>query len=112
MLALVATAVGWPDVAIALIVALPGLVAAYASLSNRKALKTPSGKSIGQQVEGTLHNTFGTNYRVQAMQQSMAVPTPAGAAAHEQSAERANGLTEPPAPAPPTTLAPPPPPEA
>lgn len=42
---------GWPDVVIALIVGLPGIIAAVIAFLNRRALKTPSGQSIGRIVE-------------------------------------------------------------
>lgn len=51
-----ASGVGWPDVMIALIAALPGIIAAWASLRTNREIRTPSGDSIGKVTERT-HDT-------------------------------------------------------
>ena len=48
-------AVTWPDVALSLIAAAPGIIAAIYARSNGKQLKTPSGQAIGRQVESVHH---------------------------------------------------------
>lgn len=58
----------------ALIVALTGLIAAIGSVIaavlgtlNRRALTTPSGRSIGKQVESALHTGIANNMQLAAM---------------------------------------------
>lgn len=77
----------WPDVGLALIAALPGLLAAIYSILNRNALKTPSGTSIGRQVESTHHVSLGNSYRLQRMQKHMNIDVPAEAAHEENASE-------------------------
>ena len=44
-------AIDWTNVLVALIAGLPGIIAALAAVSVRNQVKTPSGPTIGQQVE-------------------------------------------------------------
>jgi cobalamin synthase len=53
MPAMIVSALGWPDVAIALIAAAPALLAAIFAYLNSRAIKTPSGDKIGHVVERT-----------------------------------------------------------
>lgn len=48
-----AAAIGWPDVALALVASLPGLIAAIFAGINRWHLRTPSGARIGVVAEKT-----------------------------------------------------------
>lgn len=50
---MIVAAVNWTTVLVALIGAIPATIAAFMGLSNRRALKTPSGDSIGGVVERT-----------------------------------------------------------
>lgn len=43
----------WPDVVIAAIVALPGILASVLAYLNRRAIRTPSGDKIGEVMERT-----------------------------------------------------------
>jgi cobalamin synthase len=53
VVAVTATTLGWPDVAVALIAAAPALLAAILAYLNNRAIKTPSGDKIGSVVERT-----------------------------------------------------------
>lgn len=57
----------WPDVGVALVVALPGLLAAIVAVLNRRQLRTPSGERIGDLAERTHDITHATNLRVNLM---------------------------------------------
>lgn len=59
---MLADAVTWPAVALALITALPGIIAALAGLSVRRSVKTPSKTSIGKQVEQAHHVVIANNH--------------------------------------------------
>jgi hypothetical protein len=52
--------VSWPDVGLAFIAALPGLLAAYFAYRITQSVKTNSGKTIGQHVE-TIDETVASN---------------------------------------------------
>lgn len=56
------SAPSWTAVALALIAALPGIIAAIAALSVRRSVQTPSGPSIGQQVEDAHHVAIANNH--------------------------------------------------
>jgi cobalamin synthase len=43
----------WPDVGVALVVALPGLAAAIIGYLNRRQIRTPSGDTLGAVAERT-----------------------------------------------------------
>jgi len=64
---LLTTVVGWPDVALALIAGLPGIIAAVYGGMNRRSLRTPSGKSIGRQVEDVNHTTIATHHNLASL---------------------------------------------
>jgi hypothetical protein len=49
----VLAAVGWPDVAVALIAGLPGIIAAVAALLVRQEVKTQNGHTLAQDVQET-----------------------------------------------------------
>lgn len=90
----------WPDVGLAFVTLLPGLAAAYfayhASIvarENRDSLKTPSGTTIGSQVENAHHVSLANNYRLQALGDGFDVPMPEKAAQEEARVEALNTLT-------------------
>ncbi len=74
---------GWPDVVLALIAAIPGIIAAIAALRVHKAIKTPSGTTIGQQVESVHHVALGNNYRLRAVTGELGAVAPEKAKAEE-----------------------------
>jgi hypothetical protein len=88
----------WPDVGFAFVTLLPGLFAAFyayrasvASRDNRESLRTPSGTTVGKQVENTHHTSLANNYRLQALGDGLAVPMPEKAAQEEARIEDLNG---------------------
>jgi Na+-translocating ferredoxin:NAD+ oxidoreductase RnfG subunit len=73
---ILADAINWNAVILALIAALPGIIAAvYAGRIHRK-IKTPSGTPIGQQVEGVLHTALANNYHLQKIAKQNGGTTP------------------------------------
>lgn len=48
---MIAEVVTWPVVALALVTALPGLLAAYYARDNKKQLKTENGRTVGRLIE-------------------------------------------------------------
>jgi len=56
--------VTWPQVALALVAALPGIVAAMLAYLNRLAIKMPSGTAIGTQVEDLNTRQIVTHHNV------------------------------------------------
>lgn len=47
---MIAAAVTWPGVILALVTGLPATIAAIAGLLNRRSLKTANGKTVGEMV--------------------------------------------------------------
>ncbi len=64
---ILASGVGWPDVAIALIAGLPGILAAVAGIAVHRQVKTPSGTTIGRQVEDTNHVAIANRHSLVAL---------------------------------------------
>jgi hypothetical protein len=58
--------IDWTNVLVALIAGLPAIIAAVGVLLVHQKIKTPSGKSIGKQVEDTLHTALANNLHLQA----------------------------------------------
>lgn len=87
---MIVASVDWTQVLVALIAGVPATVAAWAGLHNKAALKTPSGTSIGKQVESTHHTALGNNYRLQALGNGFDVPMPDDAAREEAHVEELN----------------------
>lgn len=73
---------------VALIAAVPASIAALASLSNRQQLKTPSGTSVGKQVESAHHTAIANNYRLQSLGENLDVPMPEKASSEEARSEQ------------------------
>lgn len=84
-------AIDWTNVLVALIAGLPAIIAAIGVLAVHKKIKTPSGKSIGEQVEDALHAAYANSLRLQSLGGETAQPT---AQAIKAEAERANGTTD------------------
>lgn len=73
---ILADAINWNAVILALIAALPGIIAAvYAGRVHRK-IKTPSGTPIGTQVEDALHTARANNYHLQVIAKTNGGATP------------------------------------
>lgn len=83
--------IGWPDVMIALIAGLPGIIAAIAALRVHGAIKTPSGTPIGKQVEATHHVALGNNYRLRSVTGDLGAETPPRAADEEAKVPELDG---------------------
>lgn len=87
-----AASVDWTLIIVAVITAVPATLAAYTGLANRKSLKTPSGTSIGKQVEDAHHTALANNYRLQAIGDGFDVPMPDKAAEEEARVEAMNDV--------------------
>ena len=57
---MLASGVDWTNVLLALIAAVPGIIAAVYAGRVHHQVKTPSGTSIGKQIENTLHTSLAT----------------------------------------------------
>lgn len=90
----------WPDVGLALVVGVPGIIAAF--YANRSAaharqvveeIKTPSKTSIGRQIEDVNHTARANNYHLQAMGSDIGTTTPPEATAEVAKVDGLNGVT-------------------
>lgn len=77
--------IDWTQIIVALIAGLPGLIAALASLHIRQAIKTPSKRRIGAQVEDAVHIGLTNAYRLESVRKNAGAP--ASAAANVQAAK-------------------------
>lgn len=68
------SAVGWPDVALALIAALPGIIAAIAAVRVRRDIRTPSKRPLGQLMEDTTHVALANYYRLHRLNEKVPEP--------------------------------------
>jgi hypothetical protein len=84
--------IDWTNVLVALIAGLPAIIAAIGVLVVHRQIKTPSGKSIGAQVEDTLHTSLSNNYHLQSIGAKVQAPTPPQA---NGEAQKVQALTEP-----------------
>lgn len=64
---MIGSGIDWTNVLVAFIVGLPALIGAIASLAIHSKVRTPSGTSIGKQVENALHTALANNYRLRAI---------------------------------------------
>jgi hypothetical protein len=69
------------------------LVAAVIAWLNRQQMKTPSGTTIGKQVESAHHVSLANNYRLQALSHGLELPIPAEVEAEELQAQPPDGDT-------------------
>lgn len=81
--------VDWTQVLVALIFTIPAIIAAIYSARTHSQVQTPSGKSIGKQVEDALHTALSNNYHLQAIGAQVEAPTPPQA---NGEAEQVDGL--------------------
>lgn len=72
----VAATIDWTNVLVALIAGLPAIIAAVGVLRVHGKIKTPSGTSIGKQVEGVLHTALANNYHLRAIGGAVDAPAP------------------------------------
>lgn len=87
---MIASATSWQDVVLALIAALPGLLAAFYAGRVHSKIKTPSGTPIGKQVENALHTSLANHYRLLALNGEDVGPPSAAAQAREADAAAQN----------------------
>jgi hypothetical protein len=66
--------IDWTNVLVALIAGLPAIIAALASLHIRQQLRTPSGTSIGKQVENVQHTALSNYYRLHSLTRGLDMP--------------------------------------
>lgn len=59
--------VGWPNVVMALIVALPSIIAALTAIRVRKAIQTPSRKPLGEVAEFTHDTAIANNMHLRQL---------------------------------------------
>jgi hypothetical protein len=64
---ILASSVDWTNVLVALIAGLPAIIAAVGVLLIHSKIKTPSGTSIGKQVEDVLHTSLANNYHLRTL---------------------------------------------
>jgi hypothetical protein len=89
---IVGSSVDWTNVLVALIAGLPAIIAAIGVLVVHRQIRTPSGKSIGKQVEDTLHTSLSNNFHLQSIGSKVEAPTPPAA---NGEAAKVEALTDP-----------------
>jgi hypothetical protein len=68
--------VDWTQVLVALIAGLPAILAAVVSLRVRRDIQTPSGRSIGKQVEDNRHVGLSNAYRLESLRKHAGAEQP------------------------------------
>jgi len=66
--------VDWTNILLALIAALPGIIAAIFAGSVHRKIKTPSGTPIGRQVENNLHTGLANHYKLRSIADKVKAP--------------------------------------
>lgn len=89
---IVGSGVDWTNVLVALIAGLPAIIAAIGVLVVHRQIRTPSGKSIGAQVEDTLHTSLSNNFHLQSIGGKVGAKTPPAA---DGEAAKVEALTDP-----------------
>ncbi len=82
--------VGWPDVLVALIAGLPGIIAAVAALLVRREVKTPNGDTLAhnvQQLQATATETRGVVARTLGQRKEDQPPATRDKSAHKRSTD-------------------------
>lgn len=67
----VVAAVDWTYIIVALIAGLPAIISAVGVILVHEKIRTPSGKSIGKQVEDTQHTVISNNQYAAAISQKV-----------------------------------------
>lgn len=80
-------AIDWTNVIVALIVGLPAIIAAIFAGSVHRQIKTPSGKTLGKQVEDVIHTVLSNNYHLQSIGAKVEAATPPQADGEAQQVE-------------------------
>lgn len=78
---ILASSIDWTYVIVAAIAGLPAIIAAVGVILVRLALRTPSGKPIGRQVEDVLHTALANNYHLRSIGSAVSAPDPPEATA-------------------------------
>jgi hypothetical protein len=71
------SSIDWTNVLVALISGLPAIIAAIGVILVRQQIKTPSGKTIGSQVEASHHTAIANNHRLVSITDKVDAVTPA-----------------------------------
>lgn len=79
---IVATSADWANALATFVVGAPGIVSAIYAFYIHRKIKTPSGTSIGVQVENALHTGLANNYQLRAI--GDATKAPPAPAAHAE----------------------------
>lgn len=90
---MIAAMIDWTNVLVTVIVGLPAMIGAVASLRVHSQIKTPSKTSIGAQVENALQTALANHYRLRALAGDGMPPTPAEVRAEDARAEEITGQT-------------------
>jgi hypothetical protein len=77
----------WGAVIAAIIAGFPAFVAAVYGFYVHRAVKTPSGTSIGRQVESVHHVALGNNYRLRSVTGELGAQPPTEAELQEAQAD-------------------------
>jgi hypothetical protein len=88
----------WPDVGLALIAALPGILTLVLQLVLRSNLKTPSGETLGKVVEHAHDTAIANNLRLTAITEKVGAAPSAEADALEAKHSDATDAPPPPQP--------------
>jgi hypothetical protein len=68
-------AIDWTQVLVALVLTIPAIIAAIYARGVHQQVQTPSGATIGRQVEDALHTVLSNNYHLQSIGQKVDAPT-------------------------------------
>lgn len=97
--------IDWTQVLVTLVAALPAIIAAVYAGRVHGAVKTPSGKPIGRQIEDALHVALANNAHLQVIGPQVGATASPRANGEEA---KVDALREPELPAPEPPAAPPP----
>ena len=75
-MSVLASTVNWTNVLVALIAGLPAIIAAFAAILVHRQIQTPSGTSIGKQVESVQHVALANHYKLLAIGGATGAPDP------------------------------------
>jgi hypothetical protein len=71
---ILASSIDWTSVLVAFVAGLPALIAAIGVLLVHAQIRTPSGQSIGRQIEGAHHVAIANNQRLVAINEKLHAP--------------------------------------
>jgi hypothetical protein len=87
----IVAAATWADVALALVPTIAAVAAACIAYLNHRQIRTPSGTTIGRQVEGSHHVSLANNYRLQRLTGELTDSETPEAVSEEAQAEPPDG---------------------